>query len=226
MAACATDGRSAARRLALQLALACAALPAAQLPAVAANAQGDAPGSAGIRIEFGQLTEQPGKVLLQQAVITEEDARGNALKTIRADRAESNGLDVSNSTWNFTGQVTVTIPEGELRADQARVLILRGHISTANVSGLPASFEQRAPEGGPARASGRAQDISYDAGSGNLLFTGNVWFRSETTGEVSSSRATYNIPLRTSSFEKGDNERVHGTILLKQRGTAEPDKSP
>ena len=122
--------------------------------------------------------------------------------------------------------MTVTIPEGELRADQARVLILRGHISTATVSGQPASFEQRAAEGGAVRASGRAQDINYDAGSGNLVFTGSVWFSSETTGEVSSSRATYNIPLRTSSFEKGDNERVRGTIRLKPRGGAETDKTP
>lgn len=186
----------------------------------------EAVNSGGIRIEFGQLTEQPGKVLLQQAVITEEDSRGKALKTIRADRAESNGLDVSNSTWSFNGQVIVTIPEGELHADQARVLIVRGRISTAVVSGVPASFEQRASEGGAVGARGRANDINYNSGSGDLVFTGNVWFSSEATGEISSSRATYNIPLRTSSFERGDNERVRGTIRLKPRTVTEPDRNP
>lgn len=181
---------------------------------------------AGIRIEFGQLTEQPGKILLLQAVITEEDARGNTLKTIRAERAESNGLDVSNSTWLFSGQVTVTIPDGEMHADKARVLIVRGRISNATVTGMPASFEQRSGDAGVARARGRANDISYDSVSGDLVFTGSVWFSSESTGEISSSRATYNIPLRSSSFEKGDNERVRGTIRLKPRTSTEPDKTP
>ena len=220
MAACATERQhtAPARRRAPLAAL----LAATSMTALGA----DAMNSGGIRIEFGQLTEQPGRVLLQQAVITEEDARGNALKTIRADRAESNGLDVSNSTWSFNGQVTVTIPEGELHADQARVLIMRGRISTAVVTGVPASFEQRAGDNGAVGARGRANDINYNSGSGDLVFTGNVWFSSDATGEISSSRATYNIPLRTSSFEKGENERVHGTIRLKPRTVTEPDKNP
>jgi lipopolysaccharide transport protein LptA len=220
VAACITELRHAACGIALLLVA--PLLPAAALPVTSA----DAASNAGIHIEFSQLTEQPGKVLLQQAVITEEDALGNTLKTIRADRAESNGLDASNSTWIFTGQVTVTIPEGELHADHARVLILRGRISTATVSGQPASFQQRATEGGVVQARGRADDISYNAGSGDLIFTGSVWFASDSTGEVSSSRATYNIPLRTSSFEKGDNGRVRGTIRLKPRSSGEPDRTP
>lgn len=222
MASCVTDMRYRAPvAVAFAIALALAAVPHGALAAATPPAQG------GIRIEFEQLTEQPGKVLLQQAVITEQDARGNVLKTIRADRAESNGLDVSNSTWTFTGEVVVTIPEGELRADQARVLILKGHISTAAVKGQPANFEQHGGGGTAARASGRAEDISYDAGSGNLLFTGNVWFRSETTGEVSSSRATYNIPQRISSFEGGGGQRVRGTILTKPLpASGEPDRTP
>jgi lipopolysaccharide transport protein LptA len=220
VAACATSRRWAAACL-LALLYASAALPATPLAGGASVAVG-----AGIRIEFGRLTEQPGKVLLEQAVITEEDARGNPLKSIRADRAESNSLDVSNSTWVFTGQVTVTIPEGELQADRAQVLILRGLISTATVTGKPASFQQRAAAGGAVSARGRANDISYNAGTGDLVFTGSVWFSSESTGEISSNRATYNIPLRSSSFEKGDNERVHGVIRLKPRGTGEPDKTP
>lgn len=221
MAACTTDRRTRRRGPPLLVAalLACAA-------GVTTHAATPlAPSATGIRIDFGQLTEQPGKVLLQQAVITEEDAHGRALKTIKADRAESNGLDASNSTWNFYGDVTVTIPEGELRADRATVLLKRGRIGTATVTGAPASFEQRAAEGAAVSARGRANDIHYDAGSGDLVFTGNVWFNSETTGEISSSRATYNIPARTSSFEKGEGERVRGTIRLKPRG-GETERTP
>lgn len=205
------------RRLRPLLAAALVAFAAARPASPAAPAAGGTAEAGGIRIDFGQLTEQPGKVLLQQAVITEEDARGRALKTIKADRAESTGLDASNSTWNFYGDVTVTIAEGELRADRATVLLMRGRISTATVTGTPASFEQRTADGGAVAARGRADDIRYDAGSGDLVFTGNVWFNSETTGEISSSRATYNIPARTSSFEKGEGERVRGTIRLKPR---------
>ncbi len=199
---------------------------AAWLMTAAVAQSAETMGGAGIRIEFGQLTEQPGKVLLEQAVIMEEDARGTILKTIRADRAESNGLDVANSVWAFSGHVTVTIQEGELHADQARVLIVRGRISTANVSGTPAAFEQRTSRSGAPSARGHANDISYNADSGNLVFNGSVWFSSESTGEINSSRATYNIPLRTSSFDKGDNERVHGTIRLKPRSSGEQDKNP
>jgi lipopolysaccharide transport protein LptA len=194
-------------------------------PAAPAATPATAKDGAGIRIEFGRLTEAPGKILLEQAVITEEDARGTALKTIRADSAESNSLDVSNSTWVFTGHVTVNMPEGELQADRAQVLILRGLVSTATVTGQPANFQQRAVASGAVAARGRANNIDYNAGSGDLVFTGNVWFSSETTGEISSSRATYNIPLRTSSFEKGDNERVHGVIRLKPR-SGETEKTP
>lgn len=199
---------------------------AAWLMTAAMGQSAETPAGAGIRIEFGQLTEQPGKVLLEQAVIMEEDARGTILKTIRADRAESNGLDVANSVWAFSGHVTVTIQEGELHADQARVLIVRGRISTANVSGTPAAFEQRTSRSGAPGARGHANDISYNAESGDLVFNGSVWFSSESTGDISSSRATYNIPLRTSSFDKGDNERVRGTIRLKPHSTGEQDKSP
>jgi lipopolysaccharide transport protein LptA len=239
MAACITERRA----LATLLALAACNAPlahAAQVgaPAVAAPTAAAVAGTAttparatatlpagGIRIDFGQLTEQPGKVLLQQAVITEEDTRGRALKTIKGDRAESNGLDASNSTWNFNGNVIVTIAEGELRADRATVLLTRGRIGTAAGTGMPASFEQRTTEGGAPTARGRANDIRYDAGSGDLVFTGNVWFNSESTGEISSSRATYNIPARTSSFEKGEGERVRGTIRLKPR-SGETERTP
>ena len=199
---------------------------AAWLMTAAIAQPAETPVGAGIRIEFEQLTEQPGKVLLEQAVIMEDDARGTTLKTIRADRAESNGLDVSNSVWAFTGHVTVTIQEGELHADQARVLIVRGRISTAHVSGTPAAFEQRASRSGAPIARGHSNDISYNADSGDLVFNGSVWFSSESTGEINSSRATYNIPRRTSSFDKGDNERVRGTIRLKPRSSGEQDKNP
>lgn len=175
---------------------------------------------------YEQLTVQPGKVLLQPALITEQDARGRALKSIKAERAESTGLDASNSTWNFYGNVTVTLAEGQMHADRATVLIARGHISSATVTGAPASFEQRAAEGGAVSARGRANDIRYDATGGNLVFTGDVWFDSESTGEISSSRATYNIPTRTSSFEKGDGGRVRGTIRLKSGSGGATERTP
>ena len=238
MAACATEphraraGRRTAAVLAACVVLAATAPAVGSAPAplrtspAPAAAGRDEASAAGIVIGgYEQLTVQPGKVQLQPALITEQDARGHALKSIRAERAESTGLDASNSTWNFYGNVTITMVEGQMHADHATVLIARGRISSATVTGTPASFEQRAAEGGAVSARGRANDIHYDAAGGNLVFTGDVWFDSESTGEISSSRATYNIPARTSSFEKGDGGRVRGTIRLKSGSGGETGRT-
>jgi lipopolysaccharide transport protein LptA len=239
MAACVTEPHPAraSRPMGAMLLAACGVLaatvqaagsnpvPLRNTPAPAPAGREDA-NAAGIVIGgYEQLTVQPGKVQLQPALITEQDARGRALKSIRAERAESTGLDASNSTWNFYGNVTVTLAEGQMHADRATVLIARGRISTATVTGAPANFEQRGAEGGAVIARGRANDIRYDATGGDLVFTGDVWFDSESTGEISSSRATYNIPARTSSFEKGVGGRVRGTIRLKSGSGGEPERT-
>lgn len=101
---------------------------------------------------------------------------------ITADRAEATGLDPKDSSWNFSGTVRITMPEGALESDTARVSFSGGVIATAAVAGAPATFrQQRANE----LAQGRADRIDYDLRRGTVVLEGDAWLsdgKTEMTG--------------------------------------------
>ncbi len=101
---------------------------------------------------------------------------------ITADRAVATGLDFEESRWEFSGSVRITMPDGALASDTARVRFSGGLIASATVTGAPATFEQQRAE---EHAQGRANRIDYDLGRGAVEFAGDAWLfdgRTEITG--------------------------------------------
>jgi len=78
---------------------------------------------------------------------------------IEADHATATGLEFKASHWVFTGNVRITMPDGSLASDEARIEFVSDAIATAQITGAPAVFEQRRDN---RVAHGRAQHIDYD----------------------------------------------------------------
>lgn len=174
-------------------------------------------------LTWERLEYQPGKVMLRKVVITERDVRGREQR-IQADLAEAKGVDFENNDWNFSGNVIVSIPEGELHAAQAVVHFTRGRINSATATGAPATFEQRGAAatasgtpGAVTGARGRARTITYAVLAGDVTLEGDAWLSDESR-EITSPRLIYNIAQRSVVAEGDDNGgRVRGTIRSKNR---------
>lgn len=116
------------------------------------------------RLRFGAITITQGEV------------------KITAERAEATGLDVKDSSWEFSGTVRITMPEAALASDSARVRFSGGVIATAMVTGTPATFQQQREN---QLAQGRANRIDYDLQRGTVELDGDAWLsdgKTEMTG--------------------------------------------
>ena len=103
---------------------------------------------------------------------------------ISADSAVANGLDIKDSSWEFSGTVRITMPDSKLASDSARVRFSGGEIASAAVTGKPATFEQQRKE---EHAEGHANQIDYDLKRGAVELTGDAWLtdgKTEVTGET------------------------------------------
>jgi lipopolysaccharide transport protein LptA len=170
-------------------------------------------------LTWERLEYQPGKVMLRKVVITERDARGREQR-IQADQAEAKGVDFDNNDWNFTGAVVVSIPEGELHAAQAVVHFVKGRITTATATGMPATFEQHgAGSATTGSARGHARTITYQVAAGDVTLEGDAWL-SDDAREITSPRLVYNVGQRSVVAEGDDGGRVRGTIRSKNRAAA------
>ncbi|HLQ11772.1 MAG TPA: LptA/OstA family protein [Steroidobacteraceae bacterium] len=156
------------------------------------------------------------KVLLNQFVIYQ----GGTPMRIQADHAEASALDFDNSTWTLTGAVSVRLAQGELAAASATVHFVDGKLSTATVSGAPATFEQLAgtvEHPGTAKnptfgnAHGHAQSIAYDLAGGEVRFTGDAWLSNGCT-ELSYDTIVYNLVQNSVAAPGGAGGRVQGII--------------
>ena len=79
--------------------------------------------------------------------------------SIEADRAEGVGLDFKAGHWVFHGNVKITMPDGSIASDEARIEFADSTIATAQITGTPAVFEQRRDK---RLARGKAAHIDYD----------------------------------------------------------------
>jgi lipopolysaccharide transport protein LptA len=161
------------------------------------------------------------KVVLNQFVIYQ----GGSPMRLQADHAEASALDFDNSTWTLRGAVRVRLAQGQLAADTATVHFIDGRLSTATVSGAPATFEQQAPAGEHASASkdlsfgsarGHAQSITYDLAGGEVRFTGDAWLTNGCT-ELSYDTIVYNLIQNSVAAPGGaaGSGRVQGIIRPK-----------
>lgn len=101
---------------------------------------------------------------------------------ITAQKAQASGLDFDDSRWEFSGAVRMTLTDGALASDTARVRFAKGEIQSATVTGAPATFEQRRET---ELAQGHANRIDYDLDRGTVELAGDAWLsdgRNEITG--------------------------------------------
>ena len=106
---------------------------------------------------------------------------------ITAARAVASGLDFEDSGWEFSGAVSIKLPESGLASDTARVRFAGGLIQSATVTGAPATFEQRQEE---QLTQGRANRIDYDLGRGTVELAGDAWL-SDGRNEVAGATLVY-----------------------------------
>jgi lipopolysaccharide export system protein LptA len=147
---------------------------------------------------------------------------------IKADLAEANGPDLSNSDWVLTGHVQVFMPQGNLRADKATVQFVNKRIASMSAQGAPAEFEHHvdggaqglAPGDAASRghgqietARGRARQIDYDMEHDLLTLKGDSWL-TDGCNEINSQSIVYDIANQSVRAEAvpGDATQVHGTL--------------
>ena len=63
--------------------------------------------------------------------------------SIAADTGTTTGENAQDTRWDFHGNVRITLPDGFMAGDAAMVQFARSAISTAQISGAPATFEQK-----------------------------------------------------------------------------------
>ncbi|HUO79768.1 MAG TPA: lipopolysaccharide transport periplasmic protein LptA [Steroidobacteraceae bacterium] len=150
---------------------------------------------------------------------------------IEADEATATGLDFKDSRWLFTGNVRITLPDGSLSADQARIAFAANLIASAEISGTPARFEQKRDKD---IARGRALHIEYLPASGTVRLTEDAWL-SDGNNEISAQTLVYDMPhqrVLANPDEQGG-QPVHFTINPKKpdakpesKSEAKPDAKP
>jgi lipopolysaccharide transport protein LptA len=106
---------------------------------------------------------------------------------ITAEKAQASGLDFDDSRWEFSGTVRMSLTDGALSSDTARVRFAKGEIQSATVTGAPATFEQRRQA---ELALGRANRIDYDLERGTVELAGNAWL-SDGCNEITGATLVY-----------------------------------
>ncbi len=108
---------------------------------------------------------------------------------IEADDANATGLDFKESHWLFHGNVRITIPDGLLTSDEARIAFAANLISAAEITGAPARFSQKREKG---MACGRARRIEYQPVTGTVRLTEDAWL-SDSNHEINAQTLVYNM---------------------------------
>jgi lipopolysaccharide transport protein LptA len=201
--------RCAARRAGLALALAVAAPAAfAQVPRVQPNTP------ITVDARSSDFDYKNGTLVFRNVRISQ------GVLAVEADRATATGLEFEDSRWTFEGNVRITTEDGSMRANEARVQFAKNQISTALVTGGPASFEQKR-ETGVAR--GRANRIEYDFAKGTVRLGEGAWL-SDGKNEITGRTLVYSMRDRRvlATASEQNSERVRITINPQQKPAAAP----
>jgi lipopolysaccharide transport protein LptA len=139
---------------------------------------------------------------------------------VEADQATATGLEFEDSRWVFQGNVRITTEDGSIQANEARVQFAKNQISTALLTGRPASFEQKR-ENGVAR--GRANRIEYDFAKGSVRLSDGAWL-SDGSSEITGRTLVYSMRDRRvlATASEQNSERVRITINPQQKPTRAP----
>ena len=108
---------------------------------------------------------------------------------IEAEEGVATGLDFKDSHWLFKGNVRITVPDGSLASDEARIAFAANLIANAEITGSPARFEQKRDKG---VARGRALRIQYQPAAGTVRLIDDAWL-SDGNNEISGQTLVYNM---------------------------------
>ena len=142
---------------------------------------------------------------------------------IEADEGTATGLDFKDSRWLFKGNVRITVPDGSLASDEARIAFAANLIANAEIRGSPARFEQQREKG---VARGRALRIDYQPAAGTVRLIDDAWL-SDGNNEISGQTLVYNMRdqrVLANPDEQG-NQPVRITINPK-KPESKPDLKP
>ena len=132
--------------------------------------------------------------------------------SVTSDQARATGLDFENSHWVFQGNVKIVMDQGQMASDEADVTFVKKLLTTALVTGKPASFVQEtAASGKPVQ--GHADSIDYNVGKGIVRLSGSAWL-SDGQNEIRGESLKYNVLDRKMVAEAADqnSQRVRITI--------------
>ena len=155
------------------------------------------------------------------------DARGVETIRVRAEEATGPDTDFASGEWRLQRNVVVTMPDGELNGDNAVVALKSRAITSATVTGAPATFAQHATEAatGITNARGAAKEFRYDLLNGDVSMSGDAYIAYQDT-EFRCSLIVYN--LGTQKY-RGLAARDKGEVCRGQTratGTAATDARP
>jgi lipopolysaccharide transport protein LptA len=138
-------------------------------------------------------------------------AQGDLVLT--ADLGQFNGTGVENafddSIGIFRGSVKLSVDQGILNSDEARVTFAHKVLIHAVVTGKPATFQQKIAKTGKI-AHGHANNIDYDVPKGIVRLTEDA-FLDNGQYEVHGESLKYDLIKQISSAEAADqdSQRVH-----------------
>jgi lipopolysaccharide export system protein LptA len=204
------------RKLFLGLSLAWASHTHAAPPKVAQ-------GPIDVSAQFEEIDGKNKTVFLRKVRI----AQGNM--TLTADQGQANGTRAENAfddnVWVFRGAVKVTMDQGVLNSDEARVTFSNKVLSSAVVTGKPATFQQKIAKTDKI-AHGHADTIDYDVTKGIIRLTKDA-FLDNGQYEVHGESLKYDIAKQVSSAEGGEqgSQRVH-IIITPPPKAPSPAKNP
>ena len=122
--------------------------------------------------------------------------------SIEADEANANGMDARDSQWLFHGNVKIITPDGSISCEEAKIAFAANAVTTAEITGAPATFEQRRDK---LVAHGRANHIFYDVAAGTVRLSDGATL-SEGDREISGRTLVYDMreqKLRANPDDQG-----------------------
>ena len=143
---------------------------------------------------------------------------------VEAQSATATGLNFENSDWTLSGQVRITVPDGKLTSSDARVAFRNNQISSAQVRGAPAEFEQRIQDTGQL-ARGRANVIDYDVQAATVRLDGDAWL-TDGTNVIRGSTLVYDIARQRVAANPGGQDPGGVRITINPKSQAKPGDKP
>jgi len=147
--------------------------------------------------------------------------------SIEADEGRATTTSQENSTWQFLGNVIIDLNNGHIECDSAELQFLGSVLTTAVVTGEPATFElKRATADDVTYA--EAGVLRYDVANSIIEFSEQATI-TESGNEISSNFLVYNILERRINAESSglgeDRVRIIYTPTdeLGERSLAEPE---